>query len=486
MSNSNRARSAAPLPRTNRDMPITNTTTTSCPQEPTFDCAVCYDTYSQSQGIEIVSGDAICHDCFTESLLPQFLAALQHEHAYPVKWGAIKLDPARLSRFLPEGLTVKWVFKVREYATPVKERIYCAHLRRTMAGSGFGKALSVEEIEMAVDEERPMQECGNFLCARAPPTGARATVTCASCTGNTCGLCASSFFELPEQHHCTDLVDKEVLDAFEGMVKGRDYQLCPECSSPVELRDGCNHIFCEAGSCNAAFCFICGMAVKRREVEHWKKGMPCPRWNQPGAENAHHDPVPRPPQRIPGPAAAVAWIPPVILQGGARLNQPATQPQALAHQQTFAPAPVSPQLPSLPHGAWTGDPQARAALLNLEALETESSDWPDRSLQPLEHIIAESTRLLSGALIANINHSFQDLDQIPHGLILRDLKEMFESLHGGIETTALMLAEALARAQGFRMMDFRLANALFLYQRYPVALEGMARRLTLIEDAMEQ
>ncbi|KAK3674849.1 hypothetical protein LTR78_005193 [Recurvomyces mirabilis] len=363
MANSNRARSATPLPRTNGDMPTTTTTTTtSCPQESKFDCAVCYDTYPQSQGIEVVPGDAICHDCFTESLLPKFLAALQHEHAYPVKWGAIKLDPALFSRILREGLTVKWVFKVREYATPVKERIYCANLRRTMAGSGFGKALSVEEIEMAVDEECPMQECGSFLGARAPPTGARATVTCTSCTGNTCGLCASSFFEPPTQHHCTDAVDKETRDAFEGMVKGKDYQLCPECCAPVELRDGCNHIFCEAGSCNAAFCFICGMAVKRREVEHWKKGMPCPRWNQPGAENAHHDPAPLPHQGFPGllAAAAAARIPAVVPQEGRIFNQP---------RPIFAPVPA--QLP-FPQEGWTGGPQARAALLNLGALETES------------------------------------------------------------------------------------------------------------------
>lgn len=76
----------------------------------------------------------------------------------------------------------------------------------------------------------------------------------------------------------------------EGMVLGRDYQICPNssCSQPVQLAEACNHITCPRASCRTEFCYICGQEVEDGD-DHYTVGKPCPRYNQPGAEQAMYD-----------------------------------------------------------------------------------------------------------------------------------------------------------------------------------------------------
>lgn len=45
-------------------------------------------------------------------------------------------------------------------------------------------------------------------------------------------------------------------------------------------------MFCRG--CRAQYCSICGEAVLHKS-DHWARGKPCPRYNQPGAENARFD-----------------------------------------------------------------------------------------------------------------------------------------------------------------------------------------------------
>lgn len=70
----------------------------------------------------------------------------------------------------------------------------------------------------------------------------------------------------------------------EGMVRGKDCQLCPGCQKPISLRDGCNHIVC---LCGTQFCFICGEEADHHS-DHWMEGG-CPRWNTVESGQAMHD-----------------------------------------------------------------------------------------------------------------------------------------------------------------------------------------------------
>ncbi|KAI7150440.1 hypothetical protein KC344_g99 [Hortaea werneckii] len=77
-------------------------------------------------------------------------------------------------------------------------------------------------------------------------------------------------------------------DPFTGMQRGKDYQLCPKCQTPINLAAGCNHLMC---GCGTSFCYICGLDISLVEMDHFAVGMPCPRYNQPGTSAALYDPV---------------------------------------------------------------------------------------------------------------------------------------------------------------------------------------------------
>lgn len=192
-----------------------------------------------------------------------FVAALAHEHDYPVKWGTTVLDAKEFSTHLPAGFMLRWVWREREYLTPVKERVYCRHKN---AGG---------------------EECGNFFGEKAPDTGAVAVHCCVLCNGMTCRVCATSFVDDGRVHVCDSDPEKND-DPFHGLQRGKDYQLCPGCGVHVTLRDGCNHIVCTQSGCGASFCYICGETIARWERDHFKPGMPCPKYNQPGSRHAHH------------------------------------------------------------------------------------------------------------------------------------------------------------------------------------------------------
>jgi hypothetical protein len=236
-------------------------TMASQPSEP-FECGVCADDKPATEAIEI-AGDQVCKDCFDESVKPLFDAAVEHEHSYPVAWGSEKLDPANFKDFLPTELVEKWEKKVKEYETPGKERIYCKHQED-------GKA------------------CETFIGRMSATSSKSFTIIyCGDCGGSACGSCGA-ISPNRTSHVCTFPSADGNDDPFEEMQRGKDYQLCPSCSTPVSLRDGCNHLKCNHPSCGQFFCYICGDKTARIELEHFKRGG-CPKYNQPGAANAHHD-----------------------------------------------------------------------------------------------------------------------------------------------------------------------------------------------------
>ena len=76
----------------------------------------------------------------------------------------------------------------------------------------------------------------------------------------------------------------------DGLTRGVDVQICPNprCKKLIGLRDGCNHIICEA--CTQNFCLICGHEAHDGS-NHWVSGG-CPRFGPRGAPRAIHDPQP--------------------------------------------------------------------------------------------------------------------------------------------------------------------------------------------------
>ncbi|KAK0945797.1 hypothetical protein LTR29_002653 [Friedmanniomyces endolithicus] len=254
---------------------------------PLKECGVCTDAVSVDQCIPITPTEDVC---FEEGVKPLFEQALLHEHEYPARWGATILDPTHFAKLLPPSFATKWIFRQREYDRPAKEKMYCRHL--VASNQSSNPALKDPADSHAVDAECSTRECGRFLGIILPPTGARSIYDCVGCRRSTCGICAVSYLQSGCKHVCIVLSEDAPArdDPYKNMKRGKDYQLCPKCDVPVELKAGCNFMTCR---CGAWFCYLCGIQLYSNadadRGNHFEEGKPCPRWNQPGSDAAHYD-----------------------------------------------------------------------------------------------------------------------------------------------------------------------------------------------------
>ncbi|KAK4545506.1 hypothetical protein LTR36_002856 [Oleoguttula mirabilis] len=224
---------------------------TSTPSN-TFFCGFCLE---DKQGGMKIGDDALCKDCHDAEVRPKFEAALENEAEYPVRWGATALEP----HLMPTAFEAQWRAKCEEYRTPLAERVYCPH--------GSCQQYAGNKAELSDLEGR--------------------IVECKKCSGVFCGNCGVPL-QPHRVHTCVIEDPRQEMDAFAGLVRGKDYQICPNptCGIKVEIRDGCNAMCCQR--CLTHFCYICGV-MAHHNSKHWTSPSTCPRWNQPDASNAIHD-----------------------------------------------------------------------------------------------------------------------------------------------------------------------------------------------------
>lgn len=216
-----------------------------------FRCIICLEERTEAP-IDVV-GDDICNACFVDGLLPDFERALLNESGYPPLWGS---TPISIWPFIDQGLISApfrelYEAKEEEYATLAKDRLYCA--------------------------------CGQFLGTKGIKSAFR---QCECCGRKTCTDCGATIRGRPLDHVC-DKKEDEAYQAFKGLIKGRDYQVCT-CGCIVQLRDGCNHVKCRMPACGRSFCYICGEDAVEYS-NHWAVGSSCPKYNQPDAPNARFE-----------------------------------------------------------------------------------------------------------------------------------------------------------------------------------------------------
>jgi hypothetical protein len=217
----------------------------------------------------LIDTHALCHACFRHL----FTLALSNESSYPASWAGRPLSATRYAHLLGPDLLAAYSAKAIEYACPPQERVFCSR----------------------ADPPRRPEACGRFVGKWAGAGGAVACVKCEDCAWYTCLRCAETFSpgdvagaEAAIEHECDARRDGELEErAFEGLKKGREWQVCPneECKRRVELSDGCNHMRCV---CRTHFCFICGRPVRDGEG-HWKKEGGCPRFGQKDSKRAIYD-----------------------------------------------------------------------------------------------------------------------------------------------------------------------------------------------------
>jgi hypothetical protein len=215
-----------------------------------FNCVVCFED-SDGQPFYI-DGSGLCETCIQNEIIPQFHEALKFEIKFPVVFGHTELFPRDFEDFFGdyEAFAKSWKKRIREYDTPPKERVYCAG-------------------------------CDGFVCRRARESDEDAPdlAHCENCDSNVCNKCGN-FGHLALECDA-DLDSNDTEEDMEGCKR------CPNqhCGVLIALRDGCNHVHCEF--CGQGFCWVC--LEKDPKDDHWARDSACPRYNQPGANNAHFD-----------------------------------------------------------------------------------------------------------------------------------------------------------------------------------------------------
>jgi hypothetical protein len=198
------------------------------------ECCACLEKKPRTVAI---SNDTICHEC----LHYMFQKALNHEAEYPAKWGSKVLNPKDYYHkgVVSQSFIREYQEKQKEYHCPPARRVYCSWTT-TPAYQGKGKDKSNDQI------------CQSFLgkSIQNPDdvvrNGGNDTITvCRKCHRPSCLACGDRILvNTPHNpHKCIPLnaVDTEGA-AFEGLKRGKDYQICPSerCGRRLKLRDGCS------------------------------------------------------------------------------------------------------------------------------------------------------------------------------------------------------------------------------------------------------
>lgn len=215
-----------------------------------FNCVLCGDLKFEAYP-RWIDDSRICDECAEDCVVPRFHDALKHEHNYPPKWGNVVMDVWTFWDLFDGKFLDAWREKLREYAEPVKSRLYCEHR------SGADGVV-----------------CGAFLGTKG--SGAICCLRCRGCTCRRCGT-GTSDIGSANNHRCHEMLKE---DPFENLSKGQDYQQCPGCKKEIVLSEGCNHMIC-ISPCDTHFCFFCGQKVAARRSGHWQKGK-CPRFGVAG------------------------------------------------------------------------------------------------------------------------------------------------------------------------------------------------------------
>jgi hypothetical protein len=192
-----------------------------------FLCIACFEVVYGLPAARIANY-SYCQACFDLGIRPQFRAHLRNEHQ-PVRLNGQDITIDEVANQFSPDFVAAYRARMELYDILPAERLMCA--------SG---------------------DCGYFLGRKSLELGIS---VCPMCRGRTCTRCSedsngNAGFLGP--HVCAGL-DLQPQDPLEGLVRGRDYQLCPSCGTAVYRYDGCNRMTCVVRACRRTeFCYLCG------------------------------------------------------------------------------------------------------------------------------------------------------------------------------------------------------------------------------------
>lgn len=218
------ASSAARLNASNTDTAICEETT-GTPSDPEatllYKCFCCEDEFPIGEGIITCAVHLICKSCI---LVGAHLALVDPE-CFPIKC-CRPVGHLHIEKVLTPKQMDLYAYKTLEYDTPRSLRVYCSSRR-----------------------------CQRFIPAHYHNNSNHwHSIARCECGVGTCVICKSRFKD--EHHRCGNS------DPAHGRPNGLPentpdcrIKLCPDCRTPIEHKEACNHMIC--GRCHHEFCFIC-------------------------------------------------------------------------------------------------------------------------------------------------------------------------------------------------------------------------------------
>lgn len=118
----------------------------------------------------------------------------------------------------------------------------------------------VEEVQIAKDNKLkwcPTPECNSVI---KKPGCCKRRAICTKCGNDMCFKCNSKWHEgLPCQ----------TMNFKEWEKNHLNYKSCPNCMTPIEKAEGCNHMECN--SCHTHFCWMCKADITDTKYDHFNR-----------------------------------------------------------------------------------------------------------------------------------------------------------------------------------------------------------------------
>lgn len=194
-------------------------------------CVICEDECIKDFVLR-VGGYNMCGECFESGVKSQFEDALEHEHNYPVRMGAVQLEAIDFISMLGEDFVLRFHRRELEYRTPEAKRRICQHQLKAEGAPRKGQeapyescfALSPNAIIGIQNSGIDIVACGAMV-SNIEPT--QINLQCYRCRGWICCYCDKALEYFGKAHDKCEKPSSQKLGLEgQGQVKGKDYQLC--------------------------------------------------------------------------------------------------------------------------------------------------------------------------------------------------------------------------------------------------------------------
>ncbi|KAF8838980.1 hypothetical protein BDN67DRAFT_823371 [Paxillus ammoniavirescens] len=220
-----------------------------------YHCGICLDEFPEDDAVRIDScGHDICRDCVRGHVCVKI-----DERRFPVLCPVCTADHTNPNPGTISGLLVE-LLGISEEQYKTWEEMEMAQFSvlvncRKCQNSAFVDRNDLE----ATDEVRcPVLGCDHVWCRKCQqsidPRGSIAP------SGSSSDPSGSSVDPTGPRHSCDGASE------LEHLMKEQGWKYCPNCKTPVQKQDGCNHIICIAPGCNTQFCYRCGVTITRTVV----------------------------------------------------------------------------------------------------------------------------------------------------------------------------------------------------------------------------